>query len=141
MKSFYSCLDLGCGNILTQAMQHTINGKMASDRGGKVIFYTAEDTDTLGQQSVIRSKISEQPPIDGIVYLRLHQFSYSGEFDFEFLSELLKKGYEVHFAREKISIVDQSQLDEMYETLKAFDYLALNQQEEICRQLASMLPQ
>jgi hypothetical protein len=128
MKSFYSCLDNGCSNTLTQAMQHTINGQMATDNFGTVVFYTAEDRETLGHQSVMRSKIMERPAIDGIVYLRLYQFCYSGTFDFGFLMELLDNGYEVHFSREKLSIQHRDQLDELYETLKVFEFLAAQEQ-------------
>lgn len=124
MKSFYSVLDNGCSNTLTQAMQHTINGQMAADHDGTIVFYTAEDRDTLGYQSVMRSKVMEKPPIDGIVYLRLYQFCYSGKFDFEFLTDLIENGYEVHFSREKVSIASKEDLEDIYGTLKIFEQLA-----------------
>ncbi|MFL2771245.1 MAG: hypothetical protein ACJZ9F_09555 [Rhodospirillaceae bacterium] len=129
MKSFYSILDNGCSNTLTQAMQHTINGQMATDHCGKIVFYTAEDRDTLEYQSVMRSKVMEKPPVDGIIYLRLYQFCYSGKFDFEFLTELVESGYEVHFSREKLSITTKKELESLYETLKVFEQMARNGQE------------
>ena len=77
----------------------------------------------------MRSKVMEKPPVDGIIYLRLYQFCYSGKFDFEFLTELVESGYEVHFSREKLSITTKKELESLYETLKVFEQMARNGQE------------
>ena len=122
MKSFYSCLDVGCSKLVTQQLQHLANNAMAKDLGGSVVFYTAEDPVTMGRQAVIHSKIMEDDRIDGVIFFRMAQFCYDGAFNFAFLRELIGRGLEVHFTREKISIRTAEDLTERFEMLTMFEY-------------------
>lgn len=123
MKGYYSCLDIGCSDLVTQPIQHLVNGTMAERLGGRVVFYTAEDPETLATQLIIRDKIAENEAIDGIIFFRLKQFAYGPSFNFRFLRELLEMGREVHFAREALSLTNLADLDRTAETLLAYDHI------------------
>ena len=123
MKNFYSCLDYSCVDLVTQPLQHVCNGDMAKQNGGSISFYTIEGPDTLAGQDVIRAKIEEKPTVDGIVFFRLMQFLQGEKFDFDLLKKIIDLGYEVHFTREKLSIVDEHELNEQFETLYCYELL------------------
>ena len=123
MKKFYSVLDSGVLGLVTQPMQHLVNSDMARRVGGKVIFYTQERLETLSTHSMVRARVAESPAMDGIVFFRLKQLCYGAEFDFAFLSELIERGYEAHFAREVFSVRSRAEFDAAIPTLMTFQYL------------------
>ena len=97
---------------------------MAQKLGGKIVFYTAEDFQTLGTMGVIKSKIEEnQPGISGIVFFTLRQFFYSGELNLKFMHYMLDRGLEIHCSRENLSITSREELDEKFSILYATQYV------------------
>ncbi|OGX27142.1 MAG: hypothetical protein A2787_02110 [Omnitrophica WOR_2 bacterium RIFCSPHIGHO2_01_FULL_48_9] len=124
MKSYYSCLDAGFVKYAPQSLQHLANGEKAKKLSGKIIFYTAEDFKTLPSHGVIKAKMDEkQANIDGIIFFTLRQFFYGGRFDYKFLKYVLDEGYEVHFAREDISVENQQRLDELFPIFYATQFV------------------
>ncbi len=113
-KKFYSSLDTGFTTQVPQAIQHIVVAKAAEEAGGVVVFYTMEDHYTLKSHEVILGRINDKPDISGIIFFRVAQFLYSGKFDFATLSKVLERGLEVHFAREKLSLHNQAELDEAF---------------------------
>lgn len=124
MKRFYSCLDAGFVSQLPQPVQHLANGDQAAKAGGKVIFYTAEDFESLKSQGVIRAKVEEKPEIEGIVFFRLYQFCYGGAPNFALMRRILSLGYELHFARENVSLPDLEALERFFPLLYSFAHLS-----------------
>lgn len=124
MKSFYSCIDIGCSDLVTQPIQHLVNAGTAAGNGGKITFYTSEDPATLASQSVLRSKLHELRGLDGIVFFRLAQFCHSGQMNFALLQDIVDQGLEVHFSREGVSIFDRRDLNAKFFDLYLFDYIA-----------------
>lgn len=122
MKQFYSILDGGCVRLVTQAMQHLVNGDMAQKAGGKVVFYTAEDVETLTTHSVLKSKLRERPTVDGFVFFRMLQFGYGGAIDFGLISRILEQGYEIHFSRETFSLLGPDDLTLKFPEMKCYEH-------------------
>ena len=114
MKAYYACLDAGFVKYCPQPLQHLAVGNKASKLDGSISFYTMEDFDCLAFQTTVKSKIEENPPVDGIIYFTMRQFFYGGSFDLKFMRFILDRGYEVHFAREDISIPTSESLDELF---------------------------
>jgi hypothetical protein len=124
MKSYYACLDTGYVKYVPQPLQHLAIGEKASRLDGNVTFYTAEDYESLETQGVIKAKLGEKiDKTDGIIFFSLRQFDHATGFDFEFLRWILDSGYEVHFARENLSIPDDQALDTMFPMLYATRYV------------------
>ena len=117
MKSYYSCLDVAFVKYVPQRLQHLAIADKAGKLDGQVSFYTMEDFKTLSKQLSLRAKLEEQPPIEGIIYFTLRQFCYGSGLDLKMLRLILGKGYEVHFAREDISIPDLESLDQVFPML------------------------
>lgn len=119
MKSYYSCPDTGFVKYAPQPMQHLAIADKAAKLGGRVVFYVPEAFETLASQGVIKAKVEEQPEVDGIVSFTLKQFGYGGRFNFQVLNLILQRGYEVHFARENLSIPDLETLEAAFPMLYA----------------------
>ena len=66
-----------------------------------------------------KEKISQRPPVAGIIFFTLKQFCYGERFNFSLLRDILDSGYEVHFARENMSILDQYDLEKIFPMLYA----------------------
>lgn len=125
MKNFYSCLDTGFIKYVPQPLQHLAISDKAGKLGGKVVFYTAEDFETLESQGVIKAKVQEKSEkFDGIIFFTLKQFFYGGKLNFKFLKFILDSGYEVHFARENISISNIEALYRAFPILYAAQYVS-----------------
>lgn len=123
MKAYYSCLDTGFVKYCPQSLQHLAVANKAGKLGGEVSFYTMEDPGALAFQGAVKAKIEENPAVDGIIYFTVRQFFYGGNFDLKFLKFVLDQGYEVHFAREDISILNRDNLADLYPILYSSRYL------------------
>ena len=124
MKSYYSCIDSGYVRYAPQPLQHLANTDKARRAGGRVIFYTAEDFESLASQGIIRAKIEQEDgQFDGVIFFTLKQFFYGGEFNFSFLKSILDQGYEVHFARENLSLPDGEALEAAFPLLYASQFV------------------
>jgi len=124
MKSFFSCVDTGYVKYAPQPLQHLANADKAKKCGGKITFYTGEDFETLESQNVIKTKIEEENlNINGIIFFTLKQFFYGRKLNFIFLRSILEKGYEVHFSRENISILNIEELYKIFPILYATKYV------------------
>lgn len=118
-KVFYSCLDLTCGRIASQAVQHLVIGQFASLEGGTVTFYTGENVHTRDTHEVILSKVHERPKVDGFIFYRLHQFLSAGVPALAAMKEILEAGYELHCAMDKVSLRSSADLDAFFPMLCA----------------------
>ena len=119
MKEFYSWPDVGFLKYLPNSIQHVVINDKASKLDGRITFYAAEDFETLATQGVIKEKIAQRPPVAGIIFFTLKQFCYGERFNFGLLRDILDSGYEVHFARENMSILERSDLDQIFPMLYA----------------------
>ena len=110
-RAYYSLPDKALVKTVPQPAQHLLIADMAKSRHGDIVHYTMEDPYTLGTQEIFRSKLAEKPRIDGFVFFTLDQFAYSGELNVRLLEEVLRSGYELHFARERFSLSTPGDLD------------------------------
>jgi hypothetical protein len=124
MKVYYSCPDTGFVKQVPQPLQHLAIGSMAEKLGGKVVFYTMEDFETLASQGVIRHKVMQHPDIHGVIFFRLQQFCYGERPNLAFVRMILQAGYELHFARENLSLTTPEAADAFYPLIYSHHYLA-----------------
>ena len=110
-KRFYSCLDSKCIGEVPQALQHILIGEFAKALGGRTVFYTIEDPYTVQTQEVVQGKLADQPEIDGMIFYQLAQFFYGARPRFGLMAGILKQGYSLHFARERISVTNEIELE------------------------------
>lgn len=125
MKNYYSWIDTAFVKYVPQPLQHLAANNQASKLGGKIIFYNAEDFETLSTHAVLKSKIEQKPEIDGIIFFTLRQFFNNGRLNFQFLKFIVDKGYEIHFSRENVQIPNRKALDELFPLLYATYYTSL----------------
>ena len=129
MKSYYSCLDCASVRQIPQPLQHLAIADKADKLGGTVVFYTAEEFETLASQEIMRMKVAEAPEMAGVIFFTLRQFGYGGHLNLEFLESMLAQGYEVHFAREDLSLLNEAELDSCYPLLFAYDHVSRRDEE------------
>jgi len=129
MKSYYSCLDCASVRQVPQPLQHLAIADKADKLGGTVVFYTAEEFETLASQEIMRIKIGESPEVAGIIFFTLRQFGYGDGLNLEFLNSILQDSYEVHFAREDLSITNLAELDSCFPLLFAYDHVSRRDEE------------
>lgn len=110
-KAFYANLDSVSVRQTPQPLQHQAIAQYAAQQGGKVIYYIMEEWYTLASQEVLRQKVAEKPAVAGFVFFRLAQFYYDGKPKISLMSEMLERGLELHFARERISIRSKAELE------------------------------
>ena len=60
------------------------------------------------------AKLEEKPIADGFIFFTARQFFYGGEIDIRSMKHVLDSGYEVHFARENLSIRSNEDLDNIF---------------------------
>jgi len=120
MKVFYSSLDMMSAATMPSRLQHVVIGEMAARLGGTVSFYVAEDPAFMYEQYTLRARLALSPAMDGLIFLRLQQFAYGDKIDVAFMGEILDMGYEIHFARENLSIRSRAELKDCFPTLYAF---------------------
>ena len=129
MKSYYSCLDCASVRQIPQPLQHLAISDKASKLGGTVVFYTAEEFETLASQEIMQMKVGEAPDVAGIIFFTLRQFGYGGRLNLQFLESTLRQGYEVHFAREDLSITGETELDGCFPLIFAYDHVSRRDEE------------
>lgn len=125
MKNYYSWIDTAFVKYVPQPLQHLAANNQANRLGGKIVFYNAEDFETLSTHAVIKSKIEQKPEIDGIIFFTVKQFFNNGQLNFQFLKFILDSGYEVHFSRENIQIPNSEVLNKLFPLLYATYYTSL----------------
>ena len=113
-KRFYSILDTSFIGVLPQSGQHLVVAGMAQRAGGHAVFYTMEDHYTLGSHEVILAKLAENPGIDGLIFFRIDQFFHGSRPRLDVLRRILAQGFEVHFARERLSLRSPADLDRAF---------------------------
>lgn len=114
MKGFYGCLDAGFVKYVPQPLQHLALANKASKLGGELLFYTAEDFETLVSQGTIKAKMAEQPAVDGFIFFTIRQFFYGEKLNLNLMNSMLDQKYEIHFAREDLSIPTAESLEMAY---------------------------
>jgi hypothetical protein len=128
VKRYLSCidsaLDVHQAEALTQSIQHLAISTFAESLGGKVTFYTGEDILTHDSQSLMRSTIAAKPEIEGVIFFRIRQFLNGDRLSFTFMREILTAGYELHFAREMLSMFEIEDLQHQFSLLYCFEVIA-----------------
>ncbi len=106
-------------------MQHLVNAEMAKGLRGEIVYYTMEDPFTLGTQEVLISKVKEKPRVEGFIFFTLNQFSYSGSLHYRLMEWILGQGYELHFARERLSMKNSEELRTAFPLLFTQAYVGI----------------
>lgn len=122
MADFYSYIDIAFVKETPQPIQLLVNRAMAERVGGAVTFYFGEDVQTLATFSVLRAKMAERPNVAGFIFYRLYQLLYGARLEIGITHELLGMGYEVHFARENLSIRKPEDLTRHFSMMYAYDH-------------------
>ena len=124
MNSYYSCLD----SLLTtpQAEQHYWIKQMAEKKNGQVVFYGAEEYFVSNFQPFILNKLKRTPNLNGVIFFTIDQFCYGEKLNISLMIEIIKTGLSIHFAREKISILNNNQLEEQYLELLSYYHCKKN---------------
>ena len=120
-KSYYSMHDTTIYGLLTAKFQHQLIEIKASEKKGKIIFYSGEDPIYNKMGRVIREVLTQKPKVDGFIYLHLQQFCYAGEIDLSLLKKILKLKYEIHFCKEDLSFNNLSDLRKNLDNLIIFN--------------------
>jgi len=123
LKRYFSLPDKALVKQAPQPMQHLVIAEAARVRGGEIVYYTMEDPFTLSSQEVFLSKVKEEPSINGFIFFTLDQFGYSGQLNISLVEWVLRQGYELHFARENISLLDAADLDRQFPLLFTQSYV------------------
>jgi hypothetical protein len=111
-KTFYSCLDVSSIREIPQPLQHLANTTMAEQLGGKIVFYLTEDGYTAATHEVILARLKTSSHVDGVIFFRLTQFARGGRIQASVMRSLIESGYELHFARERLSIRTHEQAED-----------------------------
>ena len=77
----------------------------------------------------MRLKVAESPQVAGVIFFTLRQFGYGDHLNLEFLESMLRSGYEVHFAREDISITSEAELERQFPLMFAYDHVTRRDEE------------
>lgn len=121
-KTFYSCLDVASIREVPQPIQHLANNRMAEQAGGEIVFYLTEDGYTCATHEVILARLKTSSHVDGVVFFRLGQFARGGQIHAGVMRDLVQKNYELHFARERISIRTLAQAEDACRKLCVLDW-------------------
>jgi len=120
MNRFFSYIDIYLD--APQSLQHLAIREYTKCEGAAVVFYGSEDHLTLPRQLFLRSKLERLKDIDGICFFSFHQFRRGDGVDWDLLKQILSKGWEVHFARERFSVRSLKSLQDAYFFLHAVDF-------------------
>ena len=123
MKEYFSCPDTGFLKYVPQPIQHIVLADKAGKLDGKITFYAPEDFETLATQGVIKEKLALKPIVSGVIFFTLKQFCYGDGLNFDLMRNILDAGYEIHFARENMSIKDRVSLEEIFPLLYATQFV------------------
>ena len=117
-NSFYSCLDPKV--VAPQSEQHALITQTAIDNEGLVVFYGAEDYFCASNQPFIYNKLKRTPNLDGVIFFTINQFCYGEEINMKLILEIIELGLSVHFAREKLNILDFESFCEHFLEMRAY---------------------
>ncbi|MBM3546758.1 MAG: hypothetical protein FJX54_07385 [Alphaproteobacteria bacterium] len=117
-KTFYSCLDVASIKEVPQPLQHLANGRMAEQAGGQIVFYLTEDGYTRGTHEMVLARLQRSSNIDGVIFFRLTQFASGGGIQASVMRHLVEQGYELHFARERLTIRTIEQVEDACRKLR-----------------------
>ncbi len=108
---------------IPQPIQHLANNRMAEQVGGKTVFYLTEDGYTSATHEVIQARLKTSSKVAGVVFFRLAQFAAGGRFQIDVMRRLVEQGYELHFARERVSIRTLADAEEAGRKLITFAWI------------------
>jgi hypothetical protein len=123
MKRFYSCIDGGLP--VPQPIQHLAIHDKAAKAQGAVTFYGAEEVRVLRTQPFIKTKLEklkQKEEVDGVVFYTIHQFRYGDTLNFDLMRRILDMGLEIHFARERLSLLVPSEFEAVLPFLMSVDF-------------------
>ena len=104
-KNYITWLDLKIGSIVSQPMQRVLMENFAEKIKGKIVFELGEDTELGHLQMNFKNILEKKNDIDGFIFYRLEMFlDHKKSINYDLIRETLKKGYEIHFIRQNISI-------------------------------------
>ena len=104
-KNYITWLDLKIGSIVSQPMQRVLMENFAEKINGKIVFELGEDTELGHLQMNFKNILEKKNDIDGFIFYRLEMFlDHKKSINYDLIRETLKKGYEIHFIRQNISI-------------------------------------
>ena len=104
-KSYITWLDLKIGSIVSQPMQRVLMENFAEKIKGKIVFELGEDTELGHLQMNFKNILEKKNDINGFIFYRLEMFlDHKRSINYDLIRETLKKGYEIHFIRQNISI-------------------------------------
>jgi hypothetical protein len=104
-KNYITWLDLKIGSIVSQPMQRVLMENFAEKIKGKIVFELGEDTELGHLQMNFKNILEKKNDINGFIFYRLEMFlDHKRSINYDLIRETLKKGYEIHFIRQNISI-------------------------------------
>ena len=104
-RNYITWLDLKIGSVVSQPMQRVLMENFANKIKGKIVFELGEDTELGHLQMNFRNILEKKSDISGFIFYRLEMFLDSKRnINQSLIKETLKKGYELHFIRQDISI-------------------------------------
>ncbi len=121
-KAFYSCVDTASIRTMPQPLQHLAIGAMAERAGGKIVSYLGEEPYTLVSHEVLLARLKTSSPVHGVVFMRLAQFVRGDRIHIDVMRRLIEQGYELHFARERVSIRTLEEAREACRKLYIWDW-------------------
>lgn len=138
MKNFYSCVD--CFLATTQPIQNLVMREKAKRAGGAVSFYGSEDPRAARAQSFILPKLLRTPGIDGVIFFSLEQFRLGDRPNIPLMREILERGYELHFAKEDISMCTAQDLERWLDFILVIDFAKRRDKSEWWRRIVNETP-
>ena len=124
LKAYYANLDSSSVRQIPQALQHQAVAQYASQLGGKIVYYIMEEWYTRATMEILQQKVSEGPPVAGFIFFRIAQFFSEDKPNISLMADVLKRGFEIHFVRERISIRDAEELEAYVPLILACSHVA-----------------
>ncbi len=126
---YITWLDLKIGSIVSQPMQRVLMENYANKIKGKIVFELGEDTELGHLQMNFKNILEKRSNINGFIFYRLEMFlDGKRNIDLKLIKETLKKGYELHFIRQDISIKSLSDLKKSINKFIIFESISKNKQ-------------
>lgn len=123
MKSYHAWLDIGAGKIITQPMQRLLCQNFASKLSGRIIFELGEDVEFSESKIQFKKMYTSNLSVDGFIFLGLEQFVKNNKLEISLIKDVLKKGYELHYIRQNLSLFSFSDFKATLKDLIMFNDL------------------
>lgn len=129
IKNYITWLDLKIGSIVSQPMQRVLMENFSKKINGKIVFELGEDTELGHLQMNFKNIIEKKKNVDGFIFYRLEMLlDQKRRISFNLIRETLKKGYEIHFIRQEISIRNMIDLKKNMKKFIIFESINKNKE-------------